>query len=284
MVQKVMSAIRNEIEGLDGFDEAFRSLVREEARAGMSGIVTEISQLDRQEGKLVRSIDHYAQAIGEFGTSVALLNSLREAETQLAELRFRRQRLRAEQTKQTPELPSADEWKKLAHAAFQEIETTSPAFARLMRELIPEIHVYPYRLIDGGLPVLRAKFMLNLMNFLPASSRLPGPAATFQSELTVDLFDKPQREQFREAVVAGMQSPGMTYKSLALQLRTHASVAQRAAQLQRLMNSAGVTDPYLPILMPIEGNAKYSRHRHSRFHFEPLAGYEVPNFPKADPQ
>lgn len=282
MVQKVMSAIRNEIEGLDGFDEEFRTLVREEAHAGMSGIAAEISQLDRQEGKLVRSIDHYTQAIGEFGTSVALLNSLRETETQLADLRFRRQRLRVEQARQSPEFPTAEEWKELARSAFQEIETTSPAFARLMRELIPEIHVYPYRLIDGGLPVLRAKFMLNLMKFLPASSRLPGPAAAFQLELIVDLFDKPQREQIRDAVVAGMQLSGMTYKALALQIGAFPSVVQRAAQVQRLMDSAGTTDPYLPVRTPIEGNAKYSRHRHPRFHFEPLAGYESPTFPETD--
>lgn len=99
-----------------------------------------------------------------------------------------------------------------------------------MRELIPEIHVYPYRLIDGGLPVWRAKFMLNLMRFLPASSRLPGPAAAFQLELIVDLFDKPQREQIRDAVVAGMQLSGMTYKALALQSGALLSVVRRREQ------------------------------------------------------
>lgn len=280
MVQKVMAAIRNELECLAGFDEAFRRLVMEEAKAGVSEIATEISLLDRQEGKLVRSIEHYTQAIGEFGTSVALLNSLREAETRLADLRFRRQRLRADQAKQAPELPTAEEWKELARSAFQEIDTTSPAFGRLMRELIPEIHVYPYRLIDGGLPVLRAKFTLNLVGFLPTSSRLPEALSAFQRPMVVDLFDKPQRELIRPAVVAGMQRPRMTYKALAEQLSEHASVAQRAAQIQRLMDSAGVTDPYLPIRSPIEGNAKYSRHRHRRFRFEPLTGYEQPNFPE----
>jgi site-specific DNA recombinase len=280
MVQKVMAALRNELECLAGFDEAFRRLVMEEAKAGVSEIATEIRLLDRQEGKLVRSIEHYTQAIGECGTSVALLNSLREAETRLADLLFRRQRLRAEQAKQVPELPTAEEWKELARSAFQDIDTTSPAFARLMRELIPEIHVYPFRLIDGGLPVLRARFMLNLVGFLPTSSRLPGALSAYQRLMVVDLFDKPQRELIRPAVVAGMQRPSMTYKALAEQLSEHASVAQRAAQIQRLMDSAGVTDPYLPIRSPIEGNAKYSRHRHPRFRFEPLTGYEQPNFPE----
>lgn len=283
LVQKVLAAIREEVERLEGFDEAFRTLVLEEAQAGLSELASEISSLERQQRALLRSIEHYTQAIGELGTSAALLNSLREAETQLADLNFRLQRSQQLQTEQLPALPDAEELRALARAAFADIDTTSPAFARLMRELVPQIHVYPFRLLDGGLPVLRARLTLNLLGFLP-SSQLPGAATAFQRELVVDLFDKPQREQFREAVVAGMQWPGMTYKALAAQLQTHETVAQRAAQLQRLMNSAGVTDPYLPIRTPIEGNAKYSRHRHPRFQFEPLPGYEAPNFPKADPQ
>lgn len=282
LVQKVLAAIREEVESLEGFDEAFRTLVLEEAQAGLSELASEISSLERQQRALLRSIEHYTQAIGELGTSAALLNSLREAETQLADLNFRLQRLQQLQAEQLPALPDAEELRSLVREAFADIDTASPAFARLMRELIPQIHVYPFRLLDGGLPVLRARLTLNLLGFLPASPRLPGAVTAFQRELVVDLFDKPQREQFREAVVAGMQLPGMTYKALAAQLQTHETVAQRAAQLQRLMNSAGVTDPYLPIRTPIEGNAKYSRHRHARFQFEPLAGYEAPNFPEAD--
>lgn len=282
MVQKVMAAIRMEIERLDGFDEAFRALVMEEAKAGLSGIATEISTLERQQRSIVKSIGNFTQAIGELGTSPALLSSLREAETQKADVNFRLERLRRSQRDQEPALPDAAEWKAIAHQAFEDIDTTSPVFARLMRELISEIHVYPFRLIDGGLPVLRARFTLNLMGFLPNSSRLPCAISVFQRALVVDLFDKPQREQFRPAVVLGMQLPGMTYKALSIQLGTHDTVIQKASQVQRLMNSAGVSDPYLPIRTPIEGNRKYCRHRHPRFSFEPLPGYEQPDFPSSD--
>lgn len=280
-VYKILAEIRLEIERLDGFDEAFRSLVLEEARAGLSEMATEISSLERQQRTLCRAIDNYAQAIGELGMSSALLASLRAAETQLADLKLHLQRLKRAQVEQTPELPTADEFKILALDAFQDIDATSPTFARLMRELIPQIHVYPFRLIDGGLPVLRARFSLNLMGFLPLESRLPGSPSAFERAFVVDIFDKPQRELLRPAVVEGMQDPKMTYKALAHRLKTHASVAQRAGQIQRLMESAGVTDPYLPIRTPIEGNAKYCRHRHLRFRFEPLPGYEQPNFPDA---
>ncbi|WLD15140.1 hypothetical protein [Planctellipticum variicoloris] len=119
------------------------------------------------------------------------------------------------------------------------------------------------------------------MEFLPTPSRLPVSTTAFQRELTVDLFEKLQRERVRPAVVTGMQTAGTTYKVLATQLGTEAPVAQRAAQLQRLMESAGATDPYLLIRTPIEGNSKYSRHRHPRFRFEPRHGYEQPSFLEA---
>jgi len=88
-------------------------------------------------------------------SSESLLSSLRDAKMERADCRLCLQRLKQSRTQQLPNLPQADEWKTLAREAFQDIDTSSPAFARLMRALIPEIHVYPFRLIDGGLPVLR---------------------------------------------------------------------------------------------------------------------------------
>lgn len=279
-VRKVLAVILAETERLDGFDETFRSLVIEEAQAGVEDIADEIVRMDGQQRSLARSIDNYTKAIGELGMSPALLNSLRDAETRLADLNFRLQGLKKAQLAQIPAVPTADELRILAHEAFLDIDVGSPAFARLMRELIGDIHVYPFRLIDGGLPVLRAILSLNLMAFLPCKSRLPGTAFSFERTLIVDLFKKPDREKHRSEVVAGMQTEDMTFKAIAEKLKIFPSVAQRAGQIQRLMDSAGVSDPYLPIRTPIEGNAKYRRHHHPRFRFEPLPGYERPDFPE----
>lgn len=279
-VEKVLAAILAEMECLEAFDEAFRCLVIEEARAGVKEIADEIARMNGEQRSLVRSIDNYTKAIGEIGMSPALLNSLTEAETRLADLNFRLEGLKKTQIAQMPELPTADELRTLAHEALLDIDINSTAFARLMRELITEIHVYPFRLIDGGLPVLRAKFSLSLMAFLPSESRLPKTASSFDRTLVVDLFNKPDREKHRPAVIAGMQIEGMTFKKLAETLQIYSSVAQRAGQIQRLMDSAGTKDPYMPIRTPIDGNSKYRRHRHSRFHFEPLPGYEQPGFPE----
>lgn len=279
-VQRVLASILVATEQLEGFDETFRALVIEEAQAGLKGIGDEISRMEGQQKTLVRSIENFTKAIGEVGTSQALLHSLGEAEARLADVSFRLQDLKKAQKSQIPEVPTADELRMLAHAAFLDIDINTPAFARLMRELIGEIHVYPYRLIDGGLPVLRAKLSLNLMSLLPSKSRLPGVASTFERTLVVDLFSKPEREKHRSAVIAAMKVEGMTFKRAAQDLRIYASVAQRAGQLQRLMASAGVNDPYIPIRTPIEGSSKYRRHLHPRFRFEPLPGYEQTLFPE----
>ena len=280
--QNVLEAIRKEVECLDGFDDEFRRLVMEETRAGLAGIVAEISSMERKVQALNRSIENFTQAIGLLGSSESLLNSLQTAETERADCRLRLQRLKKSQSQQLPKLPHANEWKSLVHEAFQDIDTSSPAFARLMRALVPEIHVYPFRLIDGGLPVLRARLTLNLVGFLPESSRFPGDMSVFQRELVVNLFNEPEREKYRVKVVTGMKEDNMTYKALAAQLKIKDYFVQQAGHLQKLMDSAGVTDPYQPIRTPIDGNRKYSRHRHSRYRFEPLPGYEVPNFPESD--
>ncbi|MDB5348598.1 MAG: Recombinase [Schlesneria sp.] len=279
-VSKVLAAILGEVERLEGFDETFRCLVIEEAQAGVKEMAEEIARVDSQQRSLARSIDNYTKAIGELGMSSALLNSLREAETRLTDLNFRRQGLKKAQLAKIPAMPTADELRTLANEAFLDIDVGTPEFARLMRELISDIHVYPFRLIDGGLPVLRAKLSLNLMAFMPSKSRLPGPALSFERMLVVDFFKKPDRERHRPEVVAGMQIEGTTFKDMAEKLEIFPSVAQRAGQIKRLMDSAGVSDPYLPIRAPIEGNSKYRRHHHPRFHFEPLSGYERPDFPE----
>ena len=59
-----------------------------------------------------------------------------------------------------------------------------PAFVRLMQMLVPTIEVFPFRLIDGGAVVLRARGTLALAPLL-------GPAATaldsvFRSDMMID--------------------------------------------------------------------------------------------------
>jgi site-specific DNA recombinase len=85
--------------------------------------------------------------------------------------------------------------------------------------------------------------------------------------LSVNLFNPPQREAYRVKVMEMRNS--MTDSAIAEILKITKTAAQRAASLQRMMDILGITDPYLPIADPPEGNAKFRRHKHARYRFEP---------------
>ena len=150
-------------------------------------------------------------------------------------------------------------------------------FAKLMRRLVPKIVVWPYRLFDGGHIALRAKYRLRLAGLLTDPRVREVLAKPLERVLTIDLFEKPQREAFRERVVAMRgtinSATGKRYTEVevARQLGITKTAAQRAAALQRRMDELEITDPYLPVIEPPDDYAKLRRHKHSRYHFEPPA-------------
>jgi hypothetical protein len=166
-------------------------------------------------------------------------------------------------------LPSIDDVKILARSALANQADEPYEFGRIMRRLIPQIIVRPFRLCDGGGIVLRASLTLNLAGLLPASQRQPEVAAHLQRELVVDLFDPPQRAAFREQVMA-LRNAGLTENEVARRLGITKTAAQRAMALNRLMRQRGLEDPYVPVTAPTEDMAKLRRHRHPRYQFRPF--------------
>ena len=84
---------------------------------------------------------------------------------------------------------------------FERLALGSPEFGDLMRQLVPEFVVYSVRLCDGGHPEARAKLKLNLGSSIADSHRLPGLESLLSRDLTLDLFDPPQRERIRNEAV-----------------------------------------------------------------------------------
>ena len=144
-----------------------------------------------------------------------------------------------------------------------------------MHELIDKIVVFPYRLCDGGMIVYRAKFRLRLASLLPPAQRLDVLDKTLCRELTVDLFDPPQREQHRVAIqelksTKDESGKRPTEREIARRLGITQPAVQHAAALARLMDELSLTDPYLPVTAPPEDCSKMRRHKHPRYRFEPL--------------
>ena len=97
----------------------------------------------------------------------------------------------------------------------------------------------------------------------------------------MDLFEPPQRAAFRGRVVA-LRGAGRTERQVADELALTGTAAQRAMALQRMMQGAGATDPYRPLVVPPDGRGKIRRHEHDRYDFRPLDGY--PAWPDAGTQ
>jgi site-specific DNA recombinase len=97
----------------------------------------------------------------------------------------------------------------------------------------------------------------------------------FRRRLVVDLFDPPQREAYREAVVE-QRRRGAKFKTIAKALGITATAAQNAAALQRAMDAAGVADAYVRVTSPEECLRRLRRHRHGRFAFRSVPDFVPP--------
>jgi hypothetical protein len=175
----------------------------------------------------------------------------------------------ARATDAAPAVPTVAEVKRLADQAFEKLAVTSPEFGRLLRQWIPHVVVLPYRLCDGGHPVLRAHFTLRLAPLLPAAPGMERLAGLLERRLVVDLFEPPQREAFRVPVVE-LAANGLRQREIAWELELTLPAVQRALALGRRMEVLGAEDPYLPLPGPPDDYEKLRRHRHPRYRFEPL--------------
>jgi site-specific DNA recombinase len=125
-------------------------------------------------------------------------------------------------------------------------------------------------LCDGGKVVLRARFRLQLASLIPDVGTRTVLQKPLEKTLEIDLFDMPQRALHREAIQE-LRGLGLTEREAAQRLGLTITAAQNAAALQRLMDKMGITDPYLPVVEP-PSEGKLRRHKHKRYHFEPLDG------------
>jgi site-specific DNA recombinase len=275
LVTKLVGAICDQLPHLDQFDEQFAALV---ATADVeSGIADAWKQLRREEAALTKEKENVAAAVRELGPSPMVVEAIQAVEAKQHELLLRRHKLerRGECRLELPETPSAlhgiltDEFCRLA--------VESPAFASLMRSLVPEIFIYAIRLCDGGHLLPRAKIKLNLGGTYPALNLVPGLETFLTQELTLDLFVAPQRERIRKEAVK-LAAAGMRPKAIAQQIeeKPTPTAVQNALALHRRMDALGLTSPYVTVLEPPVDYPKLRRHRHPRYQFQPLEGYQRP--------
>jgi hypothetical protein len=148
----------------------------------------------------------------------------------------------------------------------------SQEFGDLMRQLVPEFHVYLVRLIDGGHLLPRARVQLNLATCMSDLLLVPELAERLTRAITLDLFVPPQRERIREeAVRLAAPSHQLHQREIADELGctqsepTFQVVVQRALALDRMMKERELTSPYTIVLEPPTDYNKLRRHRNARY-------------------
>tara|TARA_R110002072_G_scaffold301976_1_gene483171 strand:- start:2064 stop:2708 length:645 start_codon:yes stop_codon:yes gene_type:complete len=166
------------------------------------------------------------------------------------------------------EVPPIEELKLLATEALSDLSNDSWEFCRVIQRLVPRIVVFPHELCDGGRPVLRARFRMNVAGMIPEGRLREAVHASLERTLEVDLFDPPQREEFRERVVELRKTH--TERTVAEILGITITAAQRAYQLQNLMDQLSIVDPYQLIESPSDDVSRLKRHKHKRYRFDPL--------------
>jgi hypothetical protein len=275
--QKLVAAITSQLYRLEGFDDQFRELVRQASQHG-EGISTQRwSKLRQAEEALAHAKDNVRSAIREYGPKPIIAQQLAELEVSERALVRERRHLEA-LSHRTLELPqSVGELRQLLEEQFRELAMDSPAFGDLMRQLVPEFQVYLVRLCDGGHPLARAKVRLDLAGTIHDLALVSGLSDLLCCELTLDLFEPPQRERIREEAVR-LTARGLHQREIArlLSERPTQTAVQRALALHRKMVDLGLTTPYVPLLEPPHDYPKLRRHLNPKYRFEPLEGYRPP--------
>ena len=265
---RLIDAIQATIATLPEFDPVLVAMIEEQLRQGTGDQEQRRQFLATREAAVCRELTNIAAAIRAVGHSPTLLQDLARLERERAEILEEGQGLRRA-AKQPVRQPTVSEVRALAQEAFGRLAATSQEFGRFLRQLIPTIVVRPYRLRDGGHPVLRAHFTLALAPLVPGG--VPAAlAGSLRRTLVVDLFDPPEREAFREPVTA-LVANGLTQRDIAWELGISQAAVQHAAALAQSLRQLGANDAYAPLEAPPDDYKKLRRHRHRRYRFLPLA-------------
>jgi site-specific DNA recombinase len=277
VAKKVAVLIADELLKLDGFEDQFRELVKAARDEAGGNTKTERERLDADIQALSNQRENITEAIAKFGvldSFEAKLRDISEKENGL----LRRRRVLDRLKTRSLDLPSSPtELRKLFDDKFRHLATSSPEFGDLLRQIVPEFRVHLVRLCDGGHLEPRAQITLNLAGLSPDARYVSGFEAMLSREVTIDLFEPPQREQIREEAVR-MEADGVQQREIAASFpqKVTQPAVTNALKLNRLMRSRGLDTPYEFMEAPPEDYKKLRRHRNKHYQFKPMSGYVPP--------
>jgi hypothetical protein len=275
--RKLVEAITAELYRLSGFEDQFRELVHRAAQEGCSNLAQRWEQLKRREEILAQQKENLLAGIAAYGPRPMFEQKLAELEAMEFDLAKGRRELEGLKGRPLRLPESVGQLRQALVDQFQKLAAASPELGALLRQLVPGFHVYLVRLCDGGHLLPRARVRLALAGTVSDAKHVPGLEGLLGRELTLDLFEPPQRERIRpEAVLLAAQ--GLDQREIARRLpgKPTQTAVHRALLLDRRMREQGLETPYVPVPEPPRDYPKLRRHRNPKYQFTPLEGYQRP--------
>ena len=275
LAMAIADRVRREIVELPEFDANWEEQLRIEASRLSCSKATKLEQLQKDRDKKIREVENLAKAIANGSSSEALFRLLSETESRVRLLTDACQETES-QMQETIVIPTADQIREICDSTFLNLAVESREFGDVMREVVSDLFVLPYRLIDGGHIEPRCRFTLNLSCL--DEIQMPNDVSQLQTSCHVDLTKSPQRVEFMSRVTS-LRRNGMSFRNIAAELGITMPAAQYAAKLQRLMDSLAITDPWAPVRTEADAIVYFKRLKNPRHQFKPMKGF-TPRFPE----
>lgn len=271
-VGKLSECVLQEVRAIPNFDRLLSEAVSAAVLAEPDDRQRRKSEFERQLRAAEKSLANILAAI-ESGVSHELFRGrAEELGTQIKALRYEIGLIDRTPAIVQP-IPTQDEVVALLEANFAKVLTEDQDAVRLLRVLIPSMHVLPYRCCDERGVEGRIHLTINLAPLLGTASHLPDLEPVISKQLIVDIFDLPQKVKHLADSVA-QRALGKTEREIATELGITQPAVQHAFKLHRRMLELGISDPYYLLHdVPTSGKCKFQRHRNPRYRFDPLEGF-----------
>lgn len=274
-VERLMTALLDRLTVLEGFDAQFRTLIADSNQA--QSVESEMKKLRGDEDRLARDRENIVDAIAKYGPEPMFDERMASMARQAEILKAERYRLES-LTRHQLEIPrSPSDLRGLMEQSLLQLSRESVDFGLIMREILPEFHVYLVRLCDGGHLLPRIQARLDLSGICPDARLINGLQPLMSSIITIDVFQPPQRERIRKESLK-LISEGLQQREACRQIQEHPTqpALQNALSLHHKMEREGLKSPYVMVMSPPEDYKKLRRHKAKHFCFEPIEGYVPP--------
>jgi DNA invertase Pin-like site-specific DNA recombinase len=269
----IAEAVAARLLALDGIDDQLRAIAEEAMEAG-SNLAHEWGELRRDEATLSTQQANLAAAAAKFGAEDIFADKVNELKDLQRHLAIRRRSLER-RTGRPITLPGVAELRELFQEKSHGLAVGSPEFGDFLRSVVPTVHVYLVRLLDGGHLMSRARVEIDVSGMVLDAVDCPAYREALKTVVTIDLFEPPQRERIREEAVR-LAAEGLEQRDIARRLKVTQTAVYRALALDRMMRKRGLDSPYVVVLDPPNDYAKLRRHKNSRYKFTPRDGYQRP--------